>query len=50
VANLNATVFYCRILTLENVGTEVNYRGIFIKLAPGACTIKLFTAEIVGIL
>jgi hypothetical protein len=36
VAKLNAAVVYHRILTLENVGTEVNYCNIFITLAPGA--------------
>jgi hypothetical protein len=39
-------VIYCSILTLENVGFVVIYQGIFITLAPGACTIKLFTAVI----
>ncbi len=34
-ANLNATVIYHRILTLENVSTAQNYHGIFITLAPG---------------
>jgi hypothetical protein len=27
--------FYCVIFNLENVGTAVNYRGSFIRLAPG---------------
>jgi hypothetical protein len=34
VANLNATVIYRGLLTLENVGTAVNYRGTFIILTP----------------
>jgi hypothetical protein len=34
MANLNASVNYHSILTLENVGTKVTY-GIFIILAPG---------------
>ncbi len=34
VANLNMSVIYCGILTLENVGAAVNYCGIFITLAP----------------
>jgi hypothetical protein len=33
VANLNATVIYHRILTLENVGNAENCHGIFITLA-----------------
>jgi hypothetical protein len=35
VANLNGVVIYCRILTLENVGTVVNYNAIFITWASG---------------
>ena len=53
VANLNTvviyhgtSVIYRGILTLENVGTAVNYRGIFITFAPEANPIKLFTAVI----
>ncbi len=34
---------YHGILTLEKYGTTVNYRGIFITLAPGDNIIKLFT-------
>jgi len=34
VTNLNTAVIYCGILTREKVG--LNYRGIFITLAPGA--------------
>jgi hypothetical protein len=34
VKNLCTAVIYIRILTLENVGTAVNYQGIFITLAP----------------
>ncbi len=30
MSNLNTTVIDCRILTLENIGTGVNYRDIFI--------------------
>jgi hypothetical protein len=33
MANLNTPVIYHRFLTLENAGTAVNYRGIFITLA-----------------
>jgi hypothetical protein len=43
VANLNTAVIYRGtaviyhgILTLENVGTAVNYSNIFITLGPGA--------------
>jgi hypothetical protein len=35
VANFTTTVIYRNILALENVGTTVNYRGIFITLAHG---------------
>jgi hypothetical protein len=42
VGNLNTeiidsetTVIYCGFLTIENVGTAVNYDCIFITLAPG---------------
>jgi len=35
VANLNTVVFHHGILTLENVGTTVNYNGIFITSALG---------------
>ncbi len=45
VANLNSVVFYCRILTLEKVGTAVNYSGI-IALEPGPSVIKLDTVVI----
>ncbi len=48
VANLNTTVnchsaiaIYCGTLTIENVGTVVNYWGIFITLAPGVKVIKI---------
>jgi hypothetical protein len=41
----NAAIYH-RILTLENVGTKVNYHSIFITFAPGANVIKLFTKEI----
>jgi hypothetical protein len=34
VAKLNTAVIYGGILTLENIGTAVNYCGIFIQLAP----------------
>jgi hypothetical protein len=37
---------YHSILTLEKGGTWVNYRGIFITLAPGPNLMKLFTAVI----
>jgi hypothetical protein len=46
VANLNIAVAYCGILTLENVGTVVNYGSIFITLASGPNVIKLFLSEI----
>ncbi len=36
VAILNIAVICRVILTLENVGTVVNYHGIFIASAPGA--------------
>jgi hypothetical protein len=36
VANINIVVIYRGILTLENVGTMLNYRSIFITLATGA--------------
>ncbi len=42
--NVHTIVIYCHILTLEKVGTKVNYDVILIAKAPGACTIKLFTA------
>jgi hypothetical protein len=35
VVKLNITAIYNGILTEENVGTAVNYHGIFITLAPG---------------
>jgi hypothetical protein len=35
-------VIYSRVLTLDNVGTAVNYCGIFITLAPGDCIIINF--------
>jgi hypothetical protein len=34
VADLITAVIYISILTLENVGTPVSYRGILITLAP----------------
>jgi len=46
VANLNTAVIYHGILTLENLSTGVNYGSIFTTLAPGANSIKLFTAVI----
>jgi hypothetical protein len=49
VANLNTAVILHSILTLENVGTAVNYCDIFITLAPGACTTKRFMAVIYGL-
>ncbi len=49
LANLNIFVIYCRSLNKGNVGTVVNYWSIFITSAPGACTIKLFTAVIVAV-
>jgi hypothetical protein len=39
---LNTVLVYCRILTLENVGTVVNYCGIFITSALGR-TLDLVT-------
>ncbi len=35
MANLNTAIIYHRILTLEKGVTMVNYRDIFITLAPG---------------
>jgi len=35
VANLDAAVIYCAILTLENVAIVVNYNSIFIIFFPG---------------
>jgi hypothetical protein len=37
VANLKTAVIYCGILTLENVGSAVNYRGIFNNVGPFSC-------------
>jgi hypothetical protein len=45
MAILNTSVIYHGILTLENVSTAVNYHGIFITLAPGACTMKLLRLQ-----
>ncbi len=36
------TVIYHCILTVENVGTVVNKRGIFITLAPVATNLSLY--------
>jgi len=33
-ASLNTAVFYCGILTLENVGIAVNYCDIFYIIGP----------------
>jgi hypothetical protein len=41
VANLNTAVVYNGILSLQNVGTSVNYHGIFITLIPGPNVIKI---------
>jgi hypothetical protein len=41
VANLNTAVVYSGILSLQNVGTSVNYHGISTTLIPGANVIKL---------
>jgi hypothetical protein len=38
VADLNIAEVYCSILTLENVGTVVNYGSIFKTLIPGVNT------------
>ncbi len=46
VIYLDTAVIYHGILTLENVSTAVNYRGIFITFAPEANPITLFTAVI----
>ncbi len=46
VANLNTAVIYCRILTLNNVGTAVNYCSIYIRLAPGLKVIRHFSVVI----
>jgi hypothetical protein len=46
LANLNGKVIYCRILTLENVGTVVNYCVNFIPLVAGPSVIKLFRSLI----
>ncbi len=42
VANLNTMVIYCKILILDILGTVINYRGIFIALAPGPNVTRLF--------
>jgi hypothetical protein len=34
VANLDAAVIYCAILTLENASTAVNYHSIFKTFSP----------------
>jgi hypothetical protein len=41
-------LIYHGILTLENVGTALNYRGIFITLAPDFSNIILFSWLSVG--
>ncbi len=46
VIYLETAVIYHGILTLENVSTAVNYRGMFITFAPEANPIKLFTAVV----
>ncbi len=53
MVNVNTVVIYCDtrviyhgILTFENIGTAVNYCGIFKTLAPKANVLKLFTAVI----
>ncbi len=46
VIYLDTAVIYHGILTLENVSTAVNYRGIFITFVPEANPITLFTAVI----
>jgi hypothetical protein len=53
VTNLNTVVIYCSIvviyhclLTLGNVGTEVNKHDIFITLAPGANWDKIQTLNL----
>ncbi len=38
MASLNTTVIYCGILSLDYVGTSVNYCGIFITLAHHVAT------------
>ncbi len=38
----DTAVIYYSNLTLENVGTAVNYKSIFIILAPGVNVLKLF--------
>jgi hypothetical protein len=35
-------VLYYGMLTLENVGTAVNYQGIFVSLAPGSYLCKTY--------
>jgi hypothetical protein len=39
-------VIYHGMLTLENVSTAVNYRGIFITLAQGVDVIRLFSRSL----
>jgi hypothetical protein len=50
VVNLNTAVIYrgtvtiyCGILAIENIGTAVNFHGIFKTLAPGVNVAKLFS-------
>jgi hypothetical protein len=40
---MNTTVIYCSIFILENAGTVVNYRCIFIVLTPAYCSLILKT-------
>jgi hypothetical protein len=46
VANFNTLVFYCDILTQENLDTAVNYHYIAVILASVPKVIKLFTSVI----
>jgi hypothetical protein len=54
VVNLNALVIYIfkilfRILTIENVGTAVNYQGNFITCAPGTNFYKTIPRRITAV-
>jgi hypothetical protein len=46
VENFNTLVFYCDILTQENLDTAVNYHYIAVILASVFNVIKLFTSVI----
>jgi hypothetical protein len=46
VANLNTTVIYCSILTLERIGTVIIYYGIFIRLVKGVNVIAQYRSTL----